>query len=508
MLRALRHTYSPRTLSAPPSILQPQPTCQTEVTLIDPLEGTSSMRVLCNTSDIATSSRLTPSEEAELRSVTENTGFDVKIELSHEQAYKAMEVVESRKQSQIPSYKKCQSSQPNLTYTLVAVVDKGPAKVSGDSCQIQALAAMDDTELETLGTTSNIIRLGPRGPPIMASIIPQRLSQLEPYTDSSSNGNSNTDTTDIGILEPEKASSGDPSAPISAPLMPAFHPKQASSIVEAHIDLQQHQSSTTSLVLEAEGPPPSTATLNPDQFKTVFRELSKYTEQLESLNEQILDAMTHSTVSPTFTRVSQIFETKRKIRGKERAIHLEEDRDCVAQSFTDLIIDSWPWIHKAPPGPKTLQVTKFRIKMAKRLKDAIDNYWRVQCHFEDQAQLILDVYQDPMELKYGEKIRILKGQHLNNILVQDSIDSHYTQQLLEKYRYHHNKMEALLEQLQNVWLGIFMMLTDLDQRLATSMGHRIGISSMHLDGAASSSSSYHLSELKPRLGGGVEGCSI
>lgn len=82
------------------------------------------------------------------------------------------------------------------------------------------------------------------------------------------------------------------------------------------------------------------------------------------------------------------------MKGKARAINLEEDRQCIAQSFTELVMDSWPRIYKIPPEPwRTSQMRQDRIKTATRLKDAIVTFWSVQSYFQERAELILDVQQ-------------------------------------------------------------------------------------------------------------------
>ncbi|KAF9283028.1 hypothetical protein BGZ68_005608, partial [Mortierella alpina] len=92
------------------------------------------------------------------------------------------------------------------------------------------------------------------------------------------------------------------------------------------------------LPVEATGPAPiSTPWLDREHFKTVFRELAKYTEQVEMLNEQILEAMTlyrftaSAAASPSISASDPLSstiampplpspeETRRRTKGKEKA---------------------------------------------------------------------------------------------------------------------------------------------------------------------------------------------
>ncbi|KAG0052827.1 hypothetical protein BGZ83_002089 [Gryganskiella cystojenkinii] len=274
-------------------------------------------------------------------------------------------------------------------------------------------------------------------------------------------------------------------------------------------------------------PPPQPAPwLDPEHFRLVFRQLAIYTEQLEGLSDQILEAMTlyrpppprpvRTSFLPNLrgqrrkssgkldevktsgddgdTRDTDEYydekagdddqdriergekspsptpEEKRRMKGKEKApINLEEERLLVAQAFTDLTMECWPRIYKIPSEPRTEQATKDRIKIATELKDAIVAFWSVQSHFQECAQLVLDIYQDPSELQRGNKIRILKSRHLNNLLSRDPMQPFEVQQALDQYHIHNEKLVLLSEQLQNIWLGILMLLGDPDQtRSATT----------------------------------------
>ncbi|KAF9141229.1 hypothetical protein BGX30_005239 [Mortierella sp. GBA39] len=336
--------------------------------------------------------------------------------------------------------------------------------------------------------------------------------------------------------------------------------------------IQQHPS-TSSLALEAAGPPPATPPLDTQHFATVFHELTKSIEQLETLNDQILEKMTlyrppppppapaqqqafivpqpeQRSHSPSSTRClppspqpsqspasttplgtpppsAHHYQThlpahaptpttggnndngddgwRRILKGKARAVNLEDDRQSIAQSFTDLVMDSWPRIYKIPPEPwRTPQMRQDRIKTATRLKDAIVTFWSVQSYFQERAELILDVQQNSAELENGSRFRILKAQHLDNLLSQEPLHSLEIKRILDQHRQQQDQLTALSEQLQNVWLGILLLLGDPDltgkSTTATAGGklshhRRLHMDSMHQlfsTGGGSSSSGYSL----------------
>ncbi|KAF9352205.1 hypothetical protein BGX26_009928 [Mortierella sp. AD094] len=311
------------------------------------------------------------------------------------------------------------------------------------------------------------------------------------------------DEQDLGSSKPIDAASVLSTSPTLTSV--SFHQEKISAASHHSLQYQQQtriQQNTSSLVLEAESPPMSRT------FTIVLHELTTYTEQLESLNDQILEAMTlhqsmNTTAAGTETNIATSptlsstrgppspEETRRRIKGKEKAVDLEEERFNIAQSFADLVMDSWPRIYKIPSEPKTAQMTKDRVKAATKLKDTIVYFWGSQSQFQEQAQLVLDVYQDPTESEQGDRIRILKSRHLNNLLTQEPLNPQEIRRLLEKYKLHQDKLTALSEQLQNVWLGILMLLGDPDRTQTSKLNRRLGISSMNLH-ATSSSSSYYL----------------
>ncbi|KAF9978663.1 hypothetical protein BGZ65_006902, partial [Modicella reniformis] len=487
----------------------------------------SRMNVSCNHSDIATSSRLTPSEEAELRNIIENkdstqpslelSSTHAKVELNR-RGGKAAIVVEPSEQNSGPNHKKIQSRlspPPSLHKYLTA---KSTFNNENRS-QIQASVVMDNiAELETLATKTNGVGSNSCELAMTTSVSPHeeletsrchsRGATLELSEQYQTDYKTDQYISNTVIREQQRSVSSGVSIVSASPALISTsdqqQQQQRGSFLYSQVTLHQHhyQHTTASLVLEAEGSRPSTVWLDPVHFKTVFHELAKYTKQFGSLNDQILESMTlyqpmsvtvSSATSPTSARTLHLpEEARKKLKGKDKAMDLEEDRDRIAQCFTEFVVDVWPLIYKPSPGLETVQMTKHQIKMARRLKDAIEVFCGVQAHFQEQAQLVLDVYQDPTELEHVDRIHILKCRHLNNLLIQHPLDAQNIQQLLDKYKCHHNKMETLLEQLQNVWLGIFMLLGDPDQKQIIKLGRRLGINSIHLDGNASSSSSYHV----------------
>ncbi|KAI8598476.1 hypothetical protein EDD21DRAFT_382339 [Dissophora ornata] len=384
---------------------------------------------------------------------------------------------------------------------------------------------MDDMEIETLAADDREPPPEERAPSInvsTASPIASRAAkdkaavQLGPSEPYLKDEQEDQPSSRLSVTATGAISSGASILSASPTLLSNSSHQRRTSSVASHQSLQLHQQiqhNTSALTLEAARPPSPTSWLDPEHFDVVFRELTKYSEQMELLNDQILEAMTlYQPLSaptptllispaPAFVRgPASPEETRRRVKGKEKAVDLEEDRFCVAQSFADIAMDSWPRIYKIPPEPRTALMTKHRIKIAIKLKNAIVAFWSAQSHFQEQAQLILDVYQDPAELECGNRIRMLKSRHLNNLLSQEPLDPHDIRQLLEKYGRHQDKMAVLSDQLQSVWLGILMLLADPDQKQSSKLSCRLGVSSMHLpSGGASSSSSYYLDPLTPPL---------
>ncbi|KAG0293645.1 hypothetical protein BGZ98_002099 [Dissophora globulifera] len=469
------------------------------------------------------------------------------------------------KPSQPPSLPSSLSSSPQQRRILIAVSDKSSKRSthashgSDGGTQIQASAIMDDTEFEMAEEGPSKRRIES---PLLATAKP-----MPPGLTSDSNSVTNTPKglkvseprleikqedqltvlTGITGAAGTVISSGASILSASPTLTSnSTHQRRTSSITShSGIQQQQHQQqhqqqytqqyqhTTSSLTLEATAPPLISNALDPEHFLMVFRELNKCTEQIELLNDQILESMTlyqpptsselsafYGTTSPTLTRergegdggekggaglpTPSPEEHRRRMKGKEKkAIDSEEDRFCIAQSFTELIMDAWPRIYKIPPEPRTAQMTKHRIKTAMKLKDAIVTFWSMQSHFNERAQLILDVYQDPTELEHGNRIRMLKSRHLNNLLSQEPLNPHDIRPLVQRYQQHQDKIAGLSEKLQNVWLGILMLLGDPDQTQSSRLSRRLGIGSSmhHLHGggatASSSSSSYYLDEHSP-----------
>ncbi|KAI1316509.1 hypothetical protein EDD11_009922 [Mortierella claussenii] len=419
--------------------------------------------------------------------------------------------------------------------------------------QIQASAMMNNEEFETIAwqdSSSSTKQANTTGMAVSASsgssvtisatsptsaLIPTSVKQMN-TTSTSSNEKANVKLESLKphLAAPKSESHGADLAPRATPtgaaLVLSASPTLTSSssanpgdilteVEQYSLHKLQSQKNTSSIALSASSPPvtdPSADCLDPEHFRVVFRELSKYTEQLEHLNDQILEAMT--LYQPQGGEAdggdeggtcllplppSSPEESRKRLKGKEKANDLDKDRFCIAQLFTDLVMDSWPRIYKIPLEPKTAQMTKRRIKMATRLKNAIVAFWGAQTHFQDRAQLVLDVYQDPKELEQDNKIRILKSRHLNNLLGQGPLDPQEIQFLIQMYELHQDKMSALSEQLQNVWLGILLLLGDPEQIQSSKFNRRLELNSIrlhgHTAGAPSSSSSYYLAQDSPPL---------
>ncbi|KAF9115353.1 hypothetical protein BGX27_008122 [Mortierella sp. AM989] len=491
------------------------------------------MDIYCETS-ISTSSRLSPLEEEELRNSTigiphspkKPSKVGSKIELRYN-----TNATTERVAAGITDAARSLPKKQKQEQILIAVADKDPKgasnrenDVEGQS-QIQATAIMDDLECENLTNWQNYrlhanpapTKKSPKAVVLVSADSTARdatitkLEPSDPFLIQEQDDHDPSRPKDIVIPKVESSATSILSA--SPTLTSTSFRQKKDSSAAPHYNLQcqqeaQIQYNTGSLVLEAENPPVSKFRFDSKHFIIILHELTTYTEQIELLNDQILEAMTlhqsmntdaatiesYTATSPELTstrRPPSPEETRRRMKGKEKAVDLEEERFNLAQSFTGLVMDSWPRIYKIPSEPKTAQMTRERMKAATKLKDMIVEFWGSQSQFQERAQLVLDVYQDPTELEQGDRIRILKSRHLNNLLIREPLDLQEVHQLVRKYRQHQDKLTALSDQLQNVWLGILMLLGDPDHTQSLKLNRRFGISSMNLH-ATSSSSSYYL----------------
>ncbi|KAF9925241.1 hypothetical protein FBU30_004959 [Linnemannia zychae] len=334
------------------------------------------------------------------------------------------------------------------------------------------------------------------------------------------------------------------------------HTSLTTTITTTSSSMQQHVSSS-SLTLEAAGPPSTLeiAYMDPQHFATQQRLQQPFPTQLQqpsntARSEHTLQSSSsikgmppsplpsshtpasttplgtppsnygyQMSIEPTSGIVPMLPEDeswRKRMKGKARAVNLEEDRQCIARSFTELVLDSWSRIYRTlPEQHRTPQTRQDRMKTAMQLKDAIVTFWSVQSYFQERAELILDVQQDPLVLENRSRFRILKSEHLNNLLSQEPMHSHEINYILEKYQQQHDLLTTLSEQLQNVWLGILLLLGDPNNTqpsTTTRWSHhkRLHMDSMHHlhSAAGSSSSGYSMDYRNPsgiiRCDGGRE----
>ncbi|KAF9368605.1 hypothetical protein CPB97_004449 [Podila verticillata] len=199
---------------------------------------------------------------------------------------------------------------------------------------------------------------------------------------------------------------------------------------------------TTLATFAAAGPSQSQPRLNlgldVDHFRIVFKELAALIEKLQDLNDQIIEALTLYPISIQNTSNSSLavmenltdppddgitptepsaptlassassttsdssiesdtyipHKYTREEKGKDKAgLGPEEEHLIITRTLTNLVESAWPRIYRIPTEPQTAQMTKEHIKIATKLKNFIVVFWSIQSHFQDQAQLILDLYQ-------------------------------------------------------------------------------------------------------------------
>ncbi|CAO3573209.1 unnamed protein product [Mortierella alpina] len=250
---------------------------------------------------------------------------------------------------------------------------------------------------------------------------------------------------------------------------------------------------TTVLPVAAAQPPFDT-----NVFKSVMQELGTHIDYFEELSDQILDAMTlhdvgrlglsvMSSLSPLEYRGSSGYDEKTK--------DLEEERRMSAQTITDLISTAWPRLYQpcdaaaaaagAPSSSlsaadteamqggaqfhQTSRISKQQAKSATVLKSAIVTFWSAQNNFQERAQLVLDIYEDPTELESEDRIRGLRSRHLNNLL-SSTLSPAEVAQLTAKFQEDQEKLTAVTEPLRAIWLGILILLEENEKAAKNDAG--------------------------------------
>ncbi|KAG0356611.1 hypothetical protein BC939DRAFT_460877 [Gamsiella multidivaricata] len=217
---------------------------------------------------------------------------------------------------------------------------------------------------------------------------------------------------------------------------------------------------------------------DPEPFKAILNELNEYLEQFDALNDQILDAMTtycennlDMDLIPGSSSAGHLPGLMREHQSRD----LEEHRWSAAQSIADLILSAWPRLCKTvtstSPDPLTMQIqaqpqppshhmiklNKQRTKIATQLKNGIVIFCSAQSLFQERAQLVLDIYQDPTELERDDRTRTLRSRHLNSLL-SSTLSTAVGDQLARKLTEDQEKMALITESLQGVWLEIVFFL--------------------------------------------------
>ncbi|KAG0098744.1 tRNA modification GTPase gtpbp3, mitochondrial [Podila epicladia] len=216
-----------------------------------------------------------------------------------------------------------------------------------------------------------------------------------------------------------------------------------------------------------------------DRFKALLKDLTTHTEILENLNEQALDSLTEQ--ESCLALLHDNIE-------KERTSDLERARQRTAQTFKDLVAAAWPELHRSAEyqrqhGQMTPKQAKQLTKMATQLKQSVTTFWDLLDRYQECAQLIADVYQDPDLLEQEDSvgtIRILRSRHLNNLL-GSSLCSSEAMQLAAKCKEDQDRMAVITEQFHSILLGLVVLLDELAkkklQTQQTSKGTKNGMPS-------------------------------
>ncbi|KAF9286049.1 tRNA modification GTPase gtpbp3, mitochondrial [Mortierella alpina] len=213
-----------------------------------------------------------------------------------------------------------------------------------------------------------------------------------------------------------------------------------------------------------------------------MQELGAHIDYFEELSDQMLDAMTTYDVGrlglDAMSSLSPL-EGPGSSGCEEKTKDLEEERRISAQTITDLISTAWPKLYQPcaasavalspASGTETMQgqaqfhqtskISKEQAKFATVLKTAIVTFWSAQNNFQERAQLVLDIYEDPTELESDDRIRGLRNRHLNNLL-SSTLNPAEVTQLTTKVQEDQEKLMIVTEPLRAVWLGILILLEE------------------------------------------------
>ncbi|GJJ70872.1 hypothetical protein EMPS_03222 [Entomortierella parvispora] len=235
---------------------------------------------------------------------------------------------------------------------------------------------------------------------------------------------------------------------------------------------------------------PTPACFDRQSFKTVFQDLVNQTEQFETLNDQVLDAMTEFDETRLGLRPAALSGTG----WSSDPDNLEEARHRIAKAVTDQVVSAWPSLSMSAPWTTTsghsseknageyqqqqqgqeraaathdAKLLKQRIKAVNQLKNATVAFWSAQNHFHERAQLVLDIFQDPTELEREEGLRILRSRHLNNLL-SCSPTPNQIEELSAKFKADQEALEKMMAPMHTVLLSIVVALGETERAVLSS----------------------------------------
>ncbi|KAK3842930.1 MAG: hypothetical protein J3R72DRAFT_442018 [Linnemannia gamsii] len=373
------------------------------------------------------------------------------------------------------------------------------SSASGVLTQIQASAYINDSETLSvptgdISTAANIDKEHKAPHLINSTTIHSTVLQSETSKHDSTattTAPASTPTSTILTLQPE--------APLSQ-LQPESVPAQSSSNVVASSSISILSASGTLVSHEVQGRLSTSTTthvshplsrsttahtlavsstpFDPQQFKATLQRITALTEQFETLNDQLLDALTsydESRLGLDFASAAGSLLTAEPAPQNESSTDLEIERRVVAQSLVELISSSWSRlastgttivyptlnlpIQAQPPAQKMVRLNKPQIKAATNLKNTIVAFWSAQSNLHDRVQLVLEILQDPLELEDDDRVRSLRSRHLNNLL-STSLMPTETDRLSNKVNLDQDRMTQITEQLQGVWLEILLVLSN------------------------------------------------
>ncbi|KFH64558.1 hypothetical protein MVEG_09291 [Podila verticillata NRRL 6337] len=405
---------------------------------------------------IANSSRLLPSEEEELKANTLPSS-----ESSTPHYSKPNPDLPHKSLSTQPLLQPKDRHDPHKRKDTLILVNKGIDHPG--NLQIQASAALEPETPSPIGSSpSSNLATSSAHHSLHPSLPPPKANNSKPSGDGIANKAIITTTSEhpdfdpeAQVVQSEAPTKTSPSETKTTLLSSAASVLSASgTLVPPTTGTRPISNSLRPLTFES--------TFDVDHFKALLKDLATHTETLENLNEQALDALTDQE-----SCLAMLHDTSEK----EKTADLERARQKTAQAFKGIVAAAWPELHRSAEyqrqhGQTTPKQAKQLAKIATLLKQSVTTFWDLLDRYQECAQFIADVYQDPDLLELEDSVRtvrILRSRHLNSLLASSLCPSE-AMQLAAKCKADQERMAVITEQFHSILLGLVVLLDEIEKK--------------------------------------------